>query len=217
MASAILLGTVAVLINSGLVGIQRGPTLPPPIADSIRLQIVLYPGRHVDAKCVKQAKTAAGELLGHAGIHIEWREDLIAANDSERTEGTVPVELVPNRKASKRGVSGEVAWNADTHTPTVIVYAPQIADLISELRVSRGRGNPVVLHLGSGDVMGLTIAHEVGHILGLPHAAYGIMKAEPEVGDLLQLRASQLSFAPSEVARMHVAMTARAGRIPNAR
>jgi hypothetical protein len=218
MASAILFSTLAALINSSLAGIQPGPGVPPPIADTIRLQIVLYPGRDADANCVKRAKKIASELLKSAGIHVAWREDILAANDSEQTRGIVPVLMLPHRKASKREVSGEVAQNADADTPTLIVYVAQVAELVGTVRASRtGRVNPFLLSVGVGDVVGLTIAHEVGHILGLPHAAYGIMKAEPEVGELVQLRASRLSFAPSEVAQMRRAMMARAGGIPEAR
>jgi hypothetical protein len=111
----------------------------------------------------------------------------------------VPVVLLPNRKANKRGVSGEVGENADTHTPTVIVYVAQIADVIRDIRDGRvGRVKPVMVSVELGHVVALTIAHEVGHVLGLPHATSGIMKAEPEVGELLQLRASRLSFKPVE-------------------
>ena len=95
---------------------------------------------------------------------------------SKRTHGVVPVVLLPSLKANKRGVSGEVAENADTHTPTLIVYVAKIADVIRDIREGRaGRVTPVMVRVELGHVLALTIAHD-GHILGLPHAASGIMK-----------------------------------------
>lgn len=137
---------------------------------AILLQMVLYPGQDADASSVNLARKVAGELLRSAGVHIEWCEDVLAAN-----------ALTPALVSNMRGRAGGV--------------------------------NRVVLGVGLGHVLGLTIAHEVGHILGLPHARSGVMKAAPEAGELEQLRTSRLTFLPSEAARMQQAMVARVSRV----
>jgi Xaa-Pro aminopeptidase len=50
--------------------------------------------------------------------------------------------------------------------------------------------------------IGLTIAHEIGHGLGLRHSASGVMKPDADMDDMLALRQSRLRFASREAVRM---------------
>lgn len=59
----------------------------------------------------------------------------------------------------------------------------------------------------------MTIAHEVGHALGLPHAATGVMKAKLSVRDVVALRALRLRFTREQAAAMHHALRVRAGSL----
>jgi hypothetical protein len=61
------------------------------------------------------------------------------------------------------------------------------------------------------------MAHEVGHALGLRHAASGVMKARFAIDDLVALRVSRLTFAPGEGARMRQAISAPIDVIASAR
>src|SRR5262245_51339766 len=112
--------------------IESAPRAPATVANTIRLQIIVYPRTGADGGSVKLARKVAGELLDSGGILVEWREDILGVG--EPSPGVVPVLLLPIRKASKRGVSGEVARNADTQRPMVLVYMAQIADLLCDIR-----------------------------------------------------------------------------------
>jgi predicted Zn-dependent protease len=60
----------------------------------------------------------------------------------------------------------------------------------------------------------MTIAHEVGHALGLPHAATGVMKASLSVREVVALRAARLRFTHEQAAAMRQALRVRVAEAP---
>jgi hypothetical protein len=180
-----------------------------PNAETVRLQAFVYPG--TDPRFVTLAQTTARQLLESAGIESEWDDG--AQPDGALSTVRVVVHLLPRRKDSRPDVSGEVALDARTRAPVVLLYMPRLADLARAIRTSTAaRSSPTLATVEPGHLGGLTIAHEVGHILGLPHAQSGVMKEAPGIDDVLKLRALRLSFAPSEARRMREATAALASQ-----
>lgn len=207
LTPALILGVFAAWFGSSFAD-------PPPTADTggangdiIRLYVSVSPG--IDATTVKLAKTIATELLESARIQSEWPDDDATGPGGGRGIVRIDVQLLPHRKATQPDASGEVAHDSRTGAPTVLVYMPRIADLVRAMRTSTaGRYHPALATVELGHLAGLTIAHEVGHILGLPHAPSGVMKARPGMDEVVKLRASQLRFLPPDAARMRQTMVA---------
>ena len=117
------------------------------------------------------------------------------------------VRLVSLRRATGAFVCGGVAREPLTEVPTIFVYVAAIVDRV--LAIHHGapsRSEPTLASLRPGHLIGLTVAHEVGHALGLPHAASGVMKENADLDDILALRASRFLFLPQQVARMRQAI-----------
>jgi hypothetical protein len=212
LTPALMIGVLTIWLGSSF------PDAPLPAdtartSDIIRLRVSVSPG--IDAATVRLAKTIATELLESARIESEWQDVDTPGRFGGRGVVAVDVLLLPHRKATQADVSGEVAHDVRTRAPMVLVYMPRIADLVRAIRVSpAGRSNPALATTGLGHLGGLTIAHEVGHILVLPHAASGVMKARPGIDEVLKLRASQLRFLPADAARMRQTVVALA-RLPS--
>jgi hypothetical protein len=206
-----------VVFNRVVVGaaarLDADPPTPLQPSDAVRLRIVRYPEDAADATSLTLAQTVAGGILARAGVHAQFAETAVAGDASSADRGEVRIRLLPARKAGRPDVSGEVAEDGRTQTPTMLIYMPRLSDLLRTVRTSPGgRSDPRLAGIELGHLLGLTVAHEVGHILGLDHARSGVMKRAPDVGDLLQLRESGLQFLPPEIARLRVGLQARSER-----
>jgi hypothetical protein len=149
-------------------------------------------------------------LLAAAGVLSRWR-DCSGACSADPGSVAIDVLLLPMTKLTERDVYGEVAHDAITGAPTVLIYVPSIADRVRAIRSSiDGRSNPALATMQTGHLVGAAVAHEVGHALGLRHGARGVMKGRLTVDDALALRTSRLLFTSSESATMR--STLRAAR-----
>jgi hypothetical protein len=172
----------------------------------LELRVITYAA--LDSADVETARQTAETVLATAGLRVRWRlcsgDGCTAPSDGSRR---ILVHLLPFAKRLNPGTSGEVARDAVTKTPMVLVYVPRNKEALQTIRNrDRGRSVPELSTLTTGHVIGLTIAHEVSHVLGLPHQSTGVMKPELGQDDLIALRRSTLRFRPGEIATMRQAL-----------
>ena len=175
--------------------------------DLIELRVMTYAS---DPENVRLAGQTAIDLLGAAGVRAIWRI-CVAGPDrcapSPNARRSVLVRLLPLSKASDPSVTGEVVKDSVTGGPAVLVYLKSEQALaLSFQRSASGRSHPALATLSAGHLVGLTVAHEVGHVLGLPHSRTGIMKPRWDTADIIAARSAQLTFQPNEVMAMGIAI-----------
>jgi hypothetical protein len=85
----------------------------------------------------------------------------------------------------------------------ILIYVLRVREIVLEARrQGERRTHPTLFGMRIGDVLGLAIAHELGHVLGLEHASQGVMRARPDITDLMALDSAHLFFSARESAIM---------------
>jgi hypothetical protein len=208
MTIAVGAATLGVLLTTSLLGLaEEGRASGDNPAVTVELRVIVHGS--MDADSLDLARESALGLLATAGIAARWRDCGNGGTGCGGNEGPAPIVvlLLPVLKMSQRAVCGEASRDGRTGVRTVLVYVPRHLELARDFRSSAGtRSHPGLVTLQAGHLVGLTMAHEVGHVLGLAHAGAGVMKARPNVGEIVALRTSQLRFDATEVTRMRLAL-----------
>ena len=198
---------IAAVVTAGLTSGASRPVVP---AHSV-VDLRVYTYSRMDPERTEDARRMAQGLLSAAGVESTWR--LCRGYDDRCGEPAanariVLIHVVAVGNEAKPSILGD-AMAAPSALPIVHVYLPRIAELVGTFRrTGPERGLPQLLTLTTGQMVGLTIAHEIGHILGLRHGRAGIMREKLRAEDVAAARLLRLVFQPAERERMLVALRA---------
>jgi hypothetical protein len=164
---------------------------------SLVLVVRLYDAYGVSARELENARATGGSILGHAGIAVTW---VTCPCDEQVGPAEVIVRLTAAAATSERGSLGfSYVDVADRSGTLATVFADRVKKRAGEA------------HVSSGELLGRTMAHEIGHlILGTTqHDSRGLMRGRWTVSELQNNRPWDWSLPRETVVDMDRALRAR--------
>ena len=153
--------------------------------DPTPLAVAIHDSAAVDAAVLDSARARASAVFARAGVRVDWVKESGAAAGF-RVQVLLRARNAQSAPGQQR-IMG-VALAADAHRAVLSVFFDAVTD------VARRYGAPV------GDVLGIALAHEMGHVLLPPpsHSPDGIMKASWEGDDLRHALNGELAFSNAQ-------------------
>ena len=168
------------------------------------LELRVFTYATLDSAGQRTARETSQALFASAGIQTIWRDCGAVGEecvDSSKAGPFVRVHLLPISKPSDPSISGDA--NSATGPRIARVYMPRIRQIVRDIvQSSAGRSTPELATLDTAHLVGVIIAHEVGHTLGLRHASEGVMKERLSTDEIVAARRTKLVFRPDEQERM---------------
>jgi hypothetical protein len=178
------------------------------------VQVRLYDYAGVPAEVLEAAKVRAAEVLGRAGVQLEFVDCRVRAEDRPKDEAchspASPLDLHLNVLDLSMALS--MARNTGRTrnclgTALVTAGLPSRASVFFHraLELAKSRGVPLPA------ILGAMMAHEVGHLLLKQgaHSAGGIMRAQWGNQELKSIAQGRLGFTADEPSRLALMVAQR--------
>ena len=162
---------------------------------TITVQVINY--AEVPETTLIQAEQEVAGIFRQVGVHTVWRNVSRSHEEEQRNPLPLQLRILILRRAIAKQHQGSlgVAFRGDYSQPGQVAYI--FYQRLKELVQNRG------IQELKGRILGLAIAHEIGHLL-LPthsHSSTGIMRAEwyfPSGRDFHNTTSRNLGFTPQQ-------------------
>lgn len=156
---------------------------------------------------VKKAELQAARVLDLAGVAISWKE--CAANACRE-------DLAPREYWMRLVLSQPAAARSEPLGFTLIDANPEAIPREAGICYPAIWRMAEALGLDEATVVAATMAHEIGHLLGLPHSPIGLMSSNFNRGLLVDMSQGSLRFNSGQASRMRAEAFRRAALPPKA-
>ena len=182
---------------------------------AVTIVIRSYNNADVPAADVAAARGHAEAVLQHAGLNVVWADCWAGRGPSSETDSRCQ-EPVGGDIVLRLQKAGEADGLKFVSMGFSLVKIAGATPFLSTVYVDRAESVARVAGVDARRVLGLAIAHEIGHILlnSNTHAAAGLMRADWSRKELRRTEGAAWNFLETEAAIMRTAAAARAPQLP---
>ena len=190
---------------------ERRSRSQPVVAAELGVAVRVYNGVNLLPGELSRAEQEAGKVFQYAGIHLTWTVGILGADVNDDTPRKIwnptslQLRIWPRAMAVKRPTSSEtLGFCLSLPNSDAVVLADAI-----QRRAVFGTTN-------FADLLGLAMAHELGHLLlrSAAHSVAGIMRARWTEKALRDDDRGYLRFTPGEAEAMRNEVKRRMGLKP---
>lgn len=145
---------------------------------------------HADSRVVSQAEGVAGRVFSEAGIQTAW----VTTDKPAPRKLTIQINRGRSNRSEWKDSLGIAITDDD---PARSFLADVFFGNIEEIATTR---------TDEAFLLGYVMAHEVGHLLGLPHAPQTVMAESWNGRDIRRMEAGRIRFSASEAERLYRAV-----------
>jgi hypothetical protein len=173
-----------------------------PVGPAVAIRIHDYAS--IDTDRLALAQQLVSRTFARIGVDARWLEPIRPLESSGAAEPTSLSELTIIVLTQEMAVRGQIPEGVVGYTPASGGQVGRIAFVIDE----RTRDLAEESATDHSRVLGLVMAHEIGHLL-MPrgfHASAGLMRAEWGAADFRDLYVGRLEFLPSDAQSIHATL-----------
>ena len=194
----VLVAGVGIVLGAGLApGGVEAAAVTVPYRASIVVRTYTQPAVAAD---MRTARRIAGAILDQADIRVAWLECALPGEDDERRSRCAQ-PLQSNELVVRIVSAAPMDARPGPDTLGFAFIDPQAGGgWLATVFLDRVTGMAGRAGIDAGELMGRTIAHELGHLLigSDAHAAHGLMRSSWSTADLRRNRATQWLFGGKE-------------------
>jgi hypothetical protein len=199
--------SMGLALASGLTGLgYAAPAASSETSPVITVHMHNY--ARVDPKTLAKAEEVTTGIFREAGVETRWASTVLnAENDQEKFAGhliysfaDIQLSILPTEMSDRFGLPNNVMGMVPRTDAQIAYVFDDKVEALFQAMLSAYRTGHIDRRVSESQILGIAIAHELGHLLLdlQGHSANGIMRGELGLRDLRNAAFQMLLFTPQQ-------------------
>src|SRR5262249_4096180 len=174
---------------------------------ALKITVAVYNGASVESETLVRAKEEVTRIYRKIGVETLWLPQTLPTGKPD-----IFLKVVARSTAERLGVQSNslgLVPDARRNRDWAYVFYNRVED-VSRKQIVTAAQNKVHRWATTAQILGYAMAHELGHLLGLSHSAYGIMREGWRLNELVDAAYGDLGFTPQQAAVIQMQVRMRA-------
>ena len=198
---------IGLALANGLTGLgHAAPAASSETSPAIKIHVHNY--ARVAPKTLAEAEEVTTEIFREAGLETRWADSVLNAEDDPEPFGghllysfsDIQLSILPREMSDRFGLPKNVMGVVPRSDAQIAYVFDSTVEAFFQTTLSAYRTGHIDRRVSESQILGIAIAHELGHLLlGLQgHSADGIMRGEWGLTDLRNAAFRMLLFTPQQ-------------------